>query len=143
MRQIIFLEILKRLKQKPSLMRKAKMFAVVGLIGFVLVGSLTIWAGISAVKYVASTAHQAVLSPTAQTHIQDAKGELQQIRFQPLNCWGKAQTLLTLQPWVEKSALDNFRKLKVACLENKPAVCEGHTCEQMKELMHTAEGKTI
>lgn len=143
MKHAIIYEIIRKLKAKPALMRKVKIFAVVGLVGFVFVGGLAIWAGVSAVKYVVVSTSQVISSPTAQEQIQSAKTQLDRVQFQPLNCWGKAQSLLAVQPWLEKPAFDNLRNLKVACLESPPAVCEGHECSQMKQLMNTAKGSTI
>lgn len=143
MKHAIIYEIIRKIKAKPALMRKVKIFAVVGLVGFFLVGGLTIWAGVSAVKYVVASTSQVISSPTTQEQIQSAKTELQKVQFQPLNCWGKAQSLLAVQPWIEKPAFDNLQNLKVACLESPPAVCEGDECSQMKQLMNTAEGRTI
>lgn len=143
MKHAIIYEIIRKLRAKPALMRKVKIFVVVGLVGFVFVGGLAIWAGFSAVKYVVASTSQVISSPTAQQQIQNAKTELERVQFQPLNCWGKAQSLLAVQPWLEKPAFDNLRNLKVACLESSPAICEGHECSQMKQLINTAEGRTI
>ena len=143
MKQVIFFEILRKLKQEPHRMRKVKTFAIIGVIGFVLVGGLAVWAGISAVKLAATSANQVIYSPSTQGYLHKAKSELNQMKFQPVECWGKAQSLLTVQPWLEKPALDNLKNLKVACLDSKPTVCEGHACEHTKELMNTAEGRAI
>lgn len=144
MKQQIFIEIIRKIKAKPHLMRKVKIFAVVGLVGFLVTGALTIWAGITAFNYVATKATAAVQSPVAQTNIESIKTELKTLpKFQALSCWGKAQSLMAVEPWLARPALDNLINLKVACLEDKPALCEGHECTQMKKLMHTAEGKTI
>lgn len=143
MKHAIIYEIIRKLKAKPALMRKVKIFAVLGLVGFVFVGGLAIWAGVSALKYVVASTSQVMSSPKAQEQIQIAKTELQKIQFQPLNCWDKAQSLMAVQPWLEKPAFDNLRNLKVACLDSQVPVCEGSECSQMKQLMNTAEGRTI
>lgn len=144
MKQIIFYELIKKLKHRPQLMRKLKIFAVVGIAGFLIAGGLVIWAGASAVGYVASKANQAVHSPTTQQHLESLKVEIQSLpKFQALSCWGKAQSLIAVEPWLARPALDNLKNLKVACLEDRPTVCEDHECTQMKKLMHTAEGTTI
>ena len=142
MKKIIFFEIFRKLKQEPRLMKKVKSIVAVGLVGFVIVAGLTIWAGISAVKYVVTSANQVVSLPTTQAYLQNAKNNLQQLQFQPLSCWGKAQSLLAVQPWIEMPVLDNLRDLKLACLDSKTVICEGHDCEQMKKLINTAEGRT-
>lgn len=144
MKRIVIYELMRKLKHKPHLMRKLKIFAVVGIIGFVVTSGLVIWAGISAVGFVASKANQAVQSPIAQQHLESLKTEVQTFpKLQALNCWGKAQSLMAVEPWLARPALDNFKNLKVACLDEKPVVCEGNECTQMKKFMHTAEGATI
>lgn len=143
MKHAIFYEIIRKLKSKPALRRKLKVFAVIGVTCFLVVGALAIWAGVSAVKYVATSTNQVISSPTTQDQIQNAKTELQKLQFQPLNCWGKAQSLMAVQPWLERPALDNLKNLKVACLESKPAACEGDDCPQTKMKMNTTERKTI
>jgi hypothetical protein len=143
MKHALFYEIMRKLKSKPALRRKLKIFAVVGVTCFLVVGGLAIWAGVSAIKYVATSTNQVISSPTTQEQIQNAKTELQKLQFQPLNCWGKAQSLLAVQPWLERRALDNLKNLKVACLESKPAACEEAVCPQTKEQMNTAEGRSI
>lgn len=133
MKRLIIFEILRKLKSKPELMRKAKILAVVGLVGFVFVGGLAIWAGIAAFQYAVTTANQAVTSPSIQSHVQNAKAEFKQIQLNPLNCWNKAQSLMAVQPWFEQPALNLLQNLKVACLDAAPAVCEGSECTQTKK----------
>lgn len=143
MKQDIFLEIIRKLKAKPHLMRKVKIFVVVGVIGFFVTGALAIWAGISAISYVADKANVVMQSPQTTAHVENFKTEVKGLSLQPLNCWGKAQSLMAVEPWLARPALDNLKNLKVACLEATSPVCEGHECTQMKKLMHTTEGKTI
>jgi hypothetical protein len=143
MKHSILFEIINKLKSKPALMRKVKIFAVVGLFGFMFVGGMTIWAGISAYKYVVASVNQGLTSPTVQSQVQNMKTELKQIQFQPLSCWNKAQSLLAVQPWLERPALDNFHNLKLACLDSHSAICEGYECHQMKKIINTAQGETI
>jgi hypothetical protein len=111
----------------PELLRKVKIFAVVGIFGLIVVGGLAIWAGVSALNYLVVSANQVVVSPMAQDQIQNVKTKLQHIQFQPLHCWGKAQTLLNVQPWLERPVVDNLKNLKTACLNTKPEVAEGST----------------
>jgi hypothetical protein len=143
MKKIIFLEVIRKLKSDAALMKKAKSLAIAGLVGFVLIGGLTLWAGVSAFKYLASSINQVVSSPIAQVKLQTFKDEIQRMDFQSLDCWGKAQSLAAMQPWIEKPALENLRTLKVACLNPKPTICHGQSCEQIYGIMNTAEGKII
>ncbi len=144
MKKEIITEILKKLNTKPNLMRKLKIFAIVGIVGFIFVGGLTIWVGISAFNYIAIKAKETVKSPAALNHIDNLKSEFSNLpKLQALSCWSTAQSLMTAQPWLEKSAVDNLVTLKTACLELKPAVCEGAECENIKIMINTVEGKTI
>ena len=144
MKKRILIEILRKLKAKPHLMRKAKIFAAVGVVGVLVTSGVVIWAGISAFSYVASRANEVIHSTQASAQVANLKTEIKGITgVQALSCWGKAQTLLAVQPWLERPAIDNFKNLKVACLDSTPAVCEGHECNQIKQLINTAEGRVL
>ena len=141
MKQIILFEILNKLKDKPKLMRNIKIFAAVGIVVFLVTGTLMIWAGVSAYNYVASSANQFIQAPFAQSQFENIKTELKDIpKLQAINCWGKAQSLLAVQPWLERPTLDNLTNLKAACFETKPTACQGAECKQIKELINTTEG---
>lgn len=144
MKQIIFYEILKKLKQKPNLVRKVKAFAVAGGIGFIFASGLLIWAGLSAAGSFASRASQIYGSPATQQHLESLKAEIKGLpKVQPLNCWGKAQSLMAVEPWLARSALENLINLKAACLEEQPFPCEGSDCSQMRQMMKSTEGSLI
>lgn len=144
MKKRILFEIVRNLKAKPHLMRKAKIFAAVGAVGVLVISGVVIWAGISAFSYVASRASEVIRSSQTSSQVANLKTEIKGITgVQALSCWGKAQTLLAVRPWIERPAMDNFKNLKVACLDSTPAVCEGHECNQIKQLMNTAEGRAI
>lgn len=144
MKKLIFMEIIQRLKAKPHLMRRVKIFASVGVVGLLVTSGLVIWAGISAFSYVAVKANEVIQSPQTTAQVENLKTEVKGLSsLQPLNCWGKAQSLIAVEPWLVRPALDNLKSLKVACLDEKPAVCEGHECSQMKQLMKTAKGNVI
>lgn len=143
MKKIIFFEIIRKLKSNPALMRKAQGLAIVGLVGVVLMAGLTLWAGIAAVNYLTVSVNQVAGSPILHEKLKTVKSEFQRIEFQPLDCWGKAQSLASFQPWIERPALENLRNLKVACLNPKTPICQGLSCEQINEFMNTAEGRMI
>ena len=133
MKYTVILEVLNKLKEKPELMRKIKIFALVGLVGVLIVGALAIWVGISTINYVASTANQMIQSPVAQSHVETLKTELKDLpEIQAFNCWGKAQSLLAIQPWLERPVFENLENLKVACLDLKS-----------KDINSTIEGSTL
>lgn len=144
MKREIFFELIHKLKEKPHLMRKLKIFAVIGIVGFVITGALTIWAGVTAFNYVAIKATEAVQAPSTLMYVNNLKTELKSLpKIQAISCWAKAQSLLEIQPWLERPAIDNLVNLKVACLENRVQVCEGAECDSIKKKLNTAEGETI
>lgn len=144
MKKEIFRKLLYNLKTKPHLLRKVKIFAAVGLVGFLILGSLLVWAGFSTLQFIANQANQIVLSPNVQAQVETLKTEVKGMTLlQPLNCWDRAQSLLAVQPWLERPALDNFLNLKVACLGTNPKVCEGPECVETDKQWGTTEGTTI
>ena len=144
MKNQILRKVLHNLKTKPHLLRKVKIFAAVGLVGFLVLGSLLVWAGFSTLRYIANQANQIVLSPNIQAQVETLKTEVKGMTIlRPLNCWDRAQSLLAIQPWLERPALDNFLNLKVACLGNKPKACEGPVCVETEKQWETTEGTTI
>jgi len=144
MKRQLILEILRKLKEKPHLMRKVKIFAIVGIVGFLITGALAIWAGISAVSYVATKANQVIQSPQGAAQVAALKSEVTGISgLQPLGCWNKAQSLMAFEPWLARPVLANLQSLKVACFIVAAPVCEGSKCTDTKDLTQTTEGDTI
>jgi hypothetical protein len=130
MKQLILMELLSKLKANPKLMKKVKIFAVIGVVGFLMTGVLVIWAGFSALSYVSSKANIVMQSPQTTTHIENLKNEVKELSaLQPMNCWGKIQSLMAIEPWLERPALVNLMNLKDACIEAKPKVCQGSDCK--------------
>lgn len=135
MKQDVFFEIIRKIKAKPGLMRKLKIFLAVGVVGLLITGALVVWAGVAAFKYVASSATEVINSPQAIAQVENLKLEAKGLpKFQPLSCWLKAQSLLAIEPWLARPYMDNLIGLKVACLESKPATCEGSKCKQIENL---------
>ncbi|MBL7671434.1 MAG: hypothetical protein JNM39_13195 [Bdellovibrionaceae bacterium] len=131
--QIVF-EILQRLKAQPSFMRRVWIFAIVGGLGLLASGAILLWVGVSAITYVASSASHVIQASANQGLIKNLENGFGGLpKLNAMNCWGKTQSLLAVQPWLEGSALDNLAKLKVACLEEKPTVCQDEECEKMKD----------
>lgn len=124
MKQIILHKLLKRLQTEPQLMRKVKIFAIVSVAVVFISGGLLIWAGLSAAKYVVAATNQSIKSTEGQQIMKTVNEELKSLSFQPVTCWGKTQSLFSLQPWIERPVMDNIENLKAACFESssqKPA----------------------
>lgn len=135
MKKLILIEIAKRIQSKPNLKRKLKIFAVVGVFGFIVTTGLVIWAGVSAVRF-ASNEIQLV---NVQGELENIKSRWQSLpRIAMVSCWDKAQSLMNYESWATRPVVDNFKNLKIACLEVKP-ICEGDSCHEMKKRMNSAE----
>lgn len=106
-------------------MKKFKILALVGIVGILIAGTLVVWAGVSALSYFSSVAQQAIQSPAAQAHINEIHTEMKNLpQFQAVSCWGKAQSLLAVQPWLERPLMDNLDNLRVACFEHQQKAVE-------------------
>jgi hypothetical protein len=140
MKTDLIMNVLKGAKKKPSLWRKIKIFAAVGIVGLLLIGGLTIWAGFAAFNYVASTATTVIQSPVAQAKVEDLKSGIAIPKIQPLTCWAKAQSLLAVEPWLQRPPGELLSSLKVACLEGVTQPCKGRDCADTSKLLNTAEG---
>lgn len=124
MKQELIFGLIKKLKADPKLMRKLKIALLVGFVGVVLTGTLLIWAGVSALKYVATVTVETAKAPTTQAQIADLttnlKGlptDLQSLpKVQLLSCWVTAQRLMDPQLWLARSWTENLNGLKVACI---------------------------
>lgn len=99
MKKLILIEILRKLRAKPNLMRKVKIFAAVGVVGLLVTSGLVIWAGISAFSYAATKANEVIQSPQASAQVETFKAEVKGLSgLQALSCWGKAQSLIAVEP---------------------------------------------
>ena len=106
---------MKKLKLKSNLKRKIKILAAAGLVAFLITSALVIWAAVATFNQIST---------------QDLRAQIKELpKVELYSCWGKAQSLLAVQPWLNESALTNLMNLKGACLSNSPTV--------------TVEGKTI
>ena len=144
MKKFLFLEILEQLKARPKLMKKFKILAVLGVVGFLITGTLLIWAGVSAMSYVTSSATHYIQSPVIQHHVENIKTELKSLpRVEAASCWEKAQSLIAVQPWLERPALENMALLGVACFEQRPTTCQDEACKPRNESSHSVEGSFI
>lgn len=125
MKRFLVLELLRRLKRQPHFARKLRVVAVVGVIGFAVMLSLLIWAGVSAVSYTVSTVNQVIESPVTREHLQTIQTEAQTLpRLQPLGCWLKTQSLMAVEPWLARPVVDNLVSLKEACFDERPVTPE-------------------
>ena len=121
MKRELVIELIRKIKAKPNLKRKLKIFVLIGLVGFIFTCALTIWAGLTAFNYVALKANELAHSPIALTQVENLKTELKALpKLQSINCWASAQSLMNIQPWLERTVIDNLITLKVACLNDIP-----------------------
>lgn len=144
MKPIIILEILEKIRTNQKLYRNFKIFAVVGILGFIVTATLLIWAGVSTIKYVASSATEVIQTQSAQSHMANLKAQIEGLpKLQITNCLGMAQDLLSVQSWLARPAAENLTNLKRACFEQNTSHCEGVPCDEMKQLLNKQEGGFI
>jgi hypothetical protein len=110
-----------KFRNSPSLMRKIKIFLVVGFVGVVLAGALVIWAAVATFSYVADVAQNSDLTTSQVTaKVEDVRKEIHEMSaVTALGCWQTAQHLLNFEPWLERPVGQNLGQLKVACLEGQ------------------------
>lgn len=144
MKYQIIIELLKSLNNRPDLKRKVKTFALVGVVGLVITLALTIWAGVAVFNFATSKANEVIQSIPYQNHIETAKNEIKGLpKIHALNCWTTAQSLMALQPWVERPAVANLMNLKTACLDFSTTVCQGVDCNNLRKTTNEIEGDLI
>lgn len=106
---------------KPKLLMKLKVFVLIGAGALVLLFGLMIWAGVSAIGILSEKTASALQSPAARASLEQLKAGVERLPdFNPLVCWGSAQSLMQLKPWLERPALRNLSDLKTACLRPPP-----------------------
>ena len=104
MKHVILLEQLKR---------KLKIFLSIGLIGFLMVGALVVWAGVATFKSVASLG----TNPNVQEKIVKLETGIKNMpALTKVGCWTTTQSLLKVEVWLEKPFADNVNSIKFACL---------------------------
>lgn len=125
MKKEIVFKILNKIESNKDLKRKLKKIVVVGIVGFLIISALTIWIGFKAVNYVATKTIEAGQAPIVQGYVNNINSELKTLsKNQIVSCWGKAQSLIGIQVWIERLAIDNLMDLKVACLENNSSTTQ-------------------
>lgn len=112
MKHYLLMEFLKTLQRRPDLKKKLKVFAIVGVIGFFLLGAVTLYVGWVGVKYVAQVATQ--VQPLEQMgNLQSEVEKLPGVEI--AGCWGAAQEVLSLESLLNRSLAEKFQTLKTGC----------------------------
>ena len=144
MKREMLIQIIRKIKAKPALLRKFKIFIAISFVGLLLTGILAIWAGFAVLNKAASHANKVIQSPSAQAQIADLKLQAQHgfSQVEPLNCWIRFQSLLAIEPWLARHFLENLNNLKIACIGGTQLFCKGSDCSHQNEL-ETTEGVTI
>lgn len=125
MKNLIWIKLLTRLKSHPHWTKEFKVFAVAGVVAFLILGGFGIWLGISAVGHVSEIARISTSSEKIEA-LKRSVTERSTFAFQ--ECWQEAKSLFRLQPWMERPIGQNVLDLKTVCLEGQ-APCDGLSCE--------------
>ena len=114
---------------KPRLLRKVKIFAAVFVVGIAITGGAAVWAGMAALGYVSNVAEKAMLSPTTTTAVENLREEAGKLSLaKPAECWNQAQTLLSVEPWLQSPLREILQDLGSACFQEKAKTCDGQSC---------------
>lgn len=112
MKKRLLFRALQNLKANPALMKKVKIFALVGFAGFLLTGGLVIWAAIAAFESLSQKAITVAQSSTIS-------------QSQALNCWNKAERIMGSQSWMQRPLAETWTDLKEACWNQSTLKNEG------------------
>lgn len=115
MKKYILKEVIHLLMENPKFRRKLKTLVIIGVISFVTVAGLTVWAGISLVNYVVKT------SPM-DGKVSKVKEDVGRMQFKPEECKKGAQDLTSLGPWLEKNPIDNIKGLTASCIKMEKTI---------------------
>lgn len=117
MNKILMYKLVKKLKQRPDLMRKFKIFILIGFVGFIITFGLLVWTGISVVKYAATNMTEIIQSEETSLIVENVQQEITALpTLQLANCWSKTQSMLNAATWLGKPLKENFDSLRAACL---------------------------
>jgi len=98
------LEKIKNFKFNGKYKRNLRILLMAGTFGFLLVGGLVVWAGIAGFNYITSASRSVNIGEKIPASISSPE------------CWSKAQSLLNVQVWLDRPALENLVTLKNVCL---------------------------
>lgn len=104
-------------------MKNIKVLVGVALITMAVILGLGIWATVATVRYVSQSTTEIVSSPQVRQQVEMVRDRIHQAEFNPRECWLKAQSLMTIQPWIERPLSENVEQLKNQCFNS--AVTEG------------------
>lgn len=135
-RIIILLELLRLIRSNRGFRKKLKFFAFVGAIGLVVTIGITVWAGMSAFRYVGTRLE----TFDTQDKVQKVETFIQSLPSVSIaGCLDGAQTLMSPDAWRSVPLTDYYQRLKTACLENKESACEGNLCRDQNKPVIAAE----
>ena len=128
------LNIIRNAKHNPRVLRKIKIFAAVGVFSFMIITGLFIWTAAASVNFIMTQANQIMQSPVAIQNLETLKTEVLGLpKVNTVNCWTRAQSLLSVQPWLVQSIVTNLVNLKHSCLDQN----------QTQKFINITEGKII
>ena len=119
MKKIFISEIINKIKAKPHIYKKLKIFAVIGIVGILSLGTITVYLGVLGARYVASLSTDIYTTENAEK----LKSKIRDIpTLTKSNCIETAQNFLNLDTLFNKPMIENFQLLKKSCFE--PTVTE-------------------
>jgi hypothetical protein len=113
MRNIFFLESLRKFSTNRQLKQKLKIIIGAGFVGCLIIGALVVWGGIAAFKTVSNIG----TNPIVQEKILNLETEVQNMpALVKVGCWATVKSLINVEVWLEKPVANNYKIIKSACL---------------------------
>ena len=98
--------------QRRSLKKMIAIIVGLGSLALVAITGLVIWAGVAGFNYLSERAQD----PAVSAQVENLKSEFEQLPpLAKVGCWDKAQSLLSIEVWLERPVADNLNQLKLAC----------------------------
>ena len=132
MRHMNFYEIRKKLREHPEIVRKLKIFSIVGIMGFLMIGGMVVLAGVWVVNSVTLYTSRDIHPPIVRERLDNLNAEMREfVDVRALKCLDKAWSLVGISPWLEEAAVNNLIALKSVCLKEQKPVCKDQNCNSI------------
>ena len=113
MKNIIFLESLRKFSTNRQLKQKIKIFIGAGLVGCLMIGALVVWGGIAAFKTVSNIG----TNPIVQEKILNLETDVRNMpALVKVGCWATVKNFMNVEVWLEKPVAENYNNIKSTCL---------------------------
>lgn len=129
MNKKLLFKSLERYKGNSIFSRKMKLLAALAGICFCLIVIFTVWSAVYLANQVLRVATDGQLKTSVESQLVSVSKNIESTNFKPIDCWGKVQTYLAIEPWLSNSIAENINHLKTACFNRNETKCPGGACD--------------